>query len=144
MAGLLGACSSDGNILPKRERFTPSLVDAAGTQDVGPEVEPDVGSDTPKVRDPNANCVKPGTPNNERGIGGYCESGPRDCQYEGGPRFCTADFRDIATVPDDQWFCSTVCTMDEECGTGAYCFANEFSNGCVPTVCGPDGGRPPG
>src|SRR5687767_11181700 len=86
VVGALAGCSSEGNILPKRERFTPAFLDASRPDDVAPEA----AGDGSKPRDPNANCVKPGTPNNERGIGGYCESGPVDCVYEAGPRFCTA------------------------------------------------------
>jgi hypothetical protein len=119
------ACSSEGDILPKKDRFPP----------------PDAGSDDGrKPRDPEANCVKPGTPNNERGVGGYCESGPVDCVYDGGPRFCSADFTATAPVPDDQWFCSTICVTDEECGSGAICFLNDLGKACVPAVCRPDAG----
>jgi hypothetical protein len=147
VVGVLAGCSSEGNILPKRERFTPSVLDA-GEQDVAPDVTsddstPDVESDSKKPRDPQANCVKPGTPNNERGVGGYCESGPVDCIYEAGPRFCTADFKEVTAVPEYQWFCSTVCTTDDECGTGAFCYANDFAHGCVPEICRPDGGAHP-
>src|SRR6188474_1396125 len=59
---LLG-CSSDGDILPKKERFTPGNVpDASSPMDAAPEAEPDLPGDGKKPRDPNANCVKPGTP----------------------------------------------------------------------------------
>jgi len=139
--GVLGACSSEGNILPKRERFTPTLVDSGGVGDAEPDVAsvPDVASDGYKPRDPNANCVKPGTPSNERGVGGYCEAGPVDCIYEAGPRFCTADFKEVASVPDDAWFCTTTCTIDDECGSGAVCQTSGVGNGCVPLVCIMDG-----
>ena len=124
----VGGCSSEGNILPKRERFTPAIIDAGG------EPKP--------PRDPEANCVKPGTPSNERGVGGYCE-GPEDCAYDGGPRFCTAEFKELTNVPDDQWYCSTVCTKDEECGTGALCISNAFSTACQAILCIRDAAAPP-
>ncbi|HMI88004.1 MAG TPA: hypothetical protein VK550_28165 [Polyangiaceae bacterium] len=136
VAAPLTGCSSEGDILPRKERFTPSVVDSGGGNDSAPDVDNDGGA----PRDPNANCVKPGTPSNDRGVGGYCEVGPVDCVYEGGPRFCTADFKEIAVVPDNQWFCSTVCTMDEECGMGALCLTNDFTSGCVPVICRLDAG----
>jgi hypothetical protein len=115
-------CSSEGDIVPKKERF------------------PRPGFDAGKPpRDPNANCVKPGTPNNERGIGGYCETSA-DCTSDEGTRFCTADFRDIGVIDDNKWFCSMLCTMDEECGTGARCATGISGTGCAPIICGPDGG----
>ena len=87
-------------------------------------------------RDPQANCVKPGEPANERGIGAYCEKGTDECTSDSGPaRFCSADFSDLAPIRDDQWFCSTVCTTDEECGTGAACMTTGGFSGCVPLAC---------
>ena len=131
----LSACSSEGDILPKRERFAPGVVDAGALQDAAPEGARDIASDGKKPRDPNANCVKPGTPNNDRDIGAYCEPDRGDCASEQGPRFCTADFADLTPIEDDQWFCTTVCTMDDECGTGAICSMGEVGMGCVPFMC---------
>jgi len=142
MAAALLACSSEGDILPKKDRFTPSNVpDGSSSMDAAPpDVQPDVAGDGKNARDPNANCVKPGTPNNERGIGGYCEPDRHDCEGDAGPRFCTAQFAELAKVPDNQWFCSGLCTSDEECGTGAVCATNEVGSGCVPLVCRMDAG----
>jgi hypothetical protein len=123
------ACSSEGDILPKKERFARS--DAALADDAAP----DVAGDGRKPRDPNANCVKPGTPNNERGIGGYCEPGRGDCESEQGPRFCTADYAELTPIDDDKWFCSTVCVTDEECGTGTLCSQGAIGKGCAPFAC---------
>jgi hypothetical protein len=129
---VLAGCSSEGDILPSKVRFTPSLIDSSVAEAAAPR-------DGKKPRDPNANCVKPGTPNNERGVGGYCEPGRNDCEYEGGPRFCTADYSDLTPVEDDKWFCvSAACTMDDECGTGAFCITSGIGNGCVPFACAPD------
>jgi hypothetical protein len=124
------ACSSEGDILPKKERF--SRPDAAIAEDGGGE------------RDPNANCVKPGTPSNDRGVGGYCEPGRGDCDGPFASRFCTADYRDLIRVDDDKWFCSAICTMDEECGSGALCAPapGGGASGCAPFACFGDGGAP--
>jgi hypothetical protein len=132
----LVACSSEGDILPKKERFV--RPDAALVDDVAP----DVAGDGRKPRDPNANCVKPGTPNNERGMGGYCEPGRGDCETEQGPRFCTADYAELTPIDDDKWFCSTVCMTNEECGTGAVCTRGSIGNGCTPLTCAPDASTP--
>jgi hypothetical protein len=125
-AASLAGCSSEGDIVPKKERFTPPSADAS--------------DDGRKPRNPEDNCVKPGTPNNERGVGGYCEPGRGDCQSDEGPRFCTADFKEIAVIDDNKWFCSTVCTMDEECGTDSFCVSGVSGRGCAPLGCGPDAG----
>jgi hypothetical protein len=122
----LAACSSEGDILPKKERFTRAGADAS--------------DDAKKPRDPNDNCVKPGTPNNERGMGGYCEPGRGDCDTDVGIRFCTAEFKEIGVIDDNKWFCSTICTMDEECGTGVICVTGVSGRGCSPIACAPDAG----
>ncbi|MDB4992671.1 MAG: hypothetical protein JWM74_103 [Myxococcaceae bacterium] len=86
------------------------------------------------TRDANANCVKPGTANNELGLGAYCEK-KADCPATGA--LCTANFN----APDDAWFCSKLCSaQDTKCGTGMYCnFGDPRGNACVPLVCGPPG-----
>jgi hypothetical protein len=86
------------------------------------------------TRDPNANCVKPGTPNNALGFGGYCEK-KADCPMPGA--LCTGNFN----APDNAWFCSKLCSVkDSDCGEGAYCnFGDPRGNACVPLVCGPPG-----
>ena len=132
----LVACSSEGDIFPRKERF--ARPDGAVAEDAAP----DVASDGRKPRDPDANCVKPGTPNNERGIGGYCEPMRGDCESEQGPRFCTADFAELTTVDDDKWFCTTVCETNEECGTGVICAVSGTRKGCVPPACVGDASIP--
>jgi hypothetical protein len=124
-----GGCSSEDDILPKKDRFSRPGFDAGA----------DVTADAKPPRDPNANCVKPGTPNNERGIGGYCETGA-ECPSDVGPRFCTADFRDIGVIDDDKWFCSMLCNTDDECGTGARCVTGISGRGCSPIPCTGDAG----
>jgi hypothetical protein len=128
-AAMSGGCSSEGDILPKKDRFSRPGFDAGG----------DVADDGRRPRDPNANCVKPGTPNNERGIGGYCETGA-DCPSDIGPRFCTADFREIGVIDDDKWFCSMLCTTNDDCGTGARCATGISGTGCSPIQCAADAG----
>jgi hypothetical protein len=98
----------------------------------------DAAADTRPPRDPNKNCVKPGTKNNELGVGGYCDpkDNPPDCITslpDGGTliRFCTA-----AYAPDDHWFCTMPCTPGDDCGAGAYCGCDKGQCGCVPDVCG--------
>jgi hypothetical protein len=126
----LVACSSEGDILPKKERF--GRADAAAA--------PDVADDGKPPRDPNANCVKPGTPNNERGMGGYCEQAS-DCPDDLGSRFCTVEFADLTPLKDDQWFCSTLCADDSDCGAGVVCVDGAGGKGCAPLSCRADAGR---
>jgi hypothetical protein len=127
LTGALLACGE--NVLPKKGRSggeAPDATDATNPPDA-------------TRRDPQANCVKPGTPGNERGIGAYCEKGTGECTSDSGlNRFCTADFSDIASVPEDKWFCSTLCEKDEDCGTGAFCTSSAAVSGCVPAPCAAD------
>ena len=74
-------------------------------------------------------CVVPeGTPNNEKGIGGYCTTFA-DCKTDAGDRLCTADFGIEPT------FCTTLCVEDVECGTGMYCAHSAQGDGCTPLSC---------
>jgi hypothetical protein len=123
-------CSSEGDILPKKERFARS--DGGAT--------PDVTDDGKPPRDPDANCVKPGTPNNERGVGGYCEQAI-DCPDDVGARFCTVEFADLTPLDDDKWFCSALCASDNDCGPGVACVDGPGSKGCAPISCLPDAGE---
>lgn len=120
----------------------------ASDQDTGLE-------DAGPPRDPNKNCVKPGTPNNELGVGGYCElkddagnfKSPPDCKATVDPdgggmlySFCTA-----GRAPDNLWFCTRPCEKgnDLPCGGNAYCDCNDQNQcGCIPNICGtpPDAG----
>jgi hypothetical protein len=118
----------------------------AGNQDTGLE-------DSGPPRDPNKNCVKPGTPNNELGVGGYCDpkddagnfKSPPDCKPipdgDGGmlSSFCTAQY-----APPDHWFCTRPCVQgnDTPCGSNGYCACQNNQCGCIPNICGdpPDAG----
>lgn len=75
-------------------------------------------------------CVKPGDKGNEKGIGAYCEK-TADC---GSGLLCTKDF---GATDSEPWFCTTPCTDDAACGTGAVCYAEARGKGCLPTVCKP-------
>src|SRR5437762_3565267 len=81
---------------------------ASSSGDGGPAAR-DAGA-----HDPNANCVKPGTPNNDVGVGGYCEPNTSDCETPQGTRICTAGY-----APPEAWFCTMLCLDDSECGAGA-------------------------
>jgi hypothetical protein len=89
------------------------------------------GLDSSVARDPNANCVKPGAPGNENGVGQYCEKAA-DCTKD---TFCTATFGSL--TPPDHWFCTTLCVKGTECGSSAYCDQSTGTSACVPTACGP-------
>ncbi len=93
------------------------------------DTKADSGSSEASGRDPNANCVKPGTPNNEQGIGGYCETNA-DCVS--GKSLCTGLFG----APPDAWFCTRPCKDDPNCGDGLYCANDSRGIACVPIICG--------
>jgi len=102
-------------------------VAACGSETAG-EVVPPTEADASR-RDPSANCVKPGTKNNDQGIGGYCEV-QTDCVP--GQSLCTGVFG----APDNAWFCSRLCAEDPDCGVGLYCAVDPRGTVCVPLVCG--------
>ncbi len=84
------------------------------------------------------NCVRPGTPNNEMGVGGYCET-DADCKNDAGTgTLCSA----IYGAPVHDWFCTKYCKMDSDCGSGEYCAHDPRGIACVPLVCGPTDAGP--
>ncbi len=103
---------------------------ACSTSSVGDAADASVDT---HVRDPNANCIKPGTPNNEIGVGGYCETVAQCPRFDGGIRFCSGDFG----APETAWFCTQPCSKDGDCGSGEYCATDPRGVACVPKVCGP-------
>lgn len=125
---VLAGCQ-DSNDPPKH---ITSAVDSAGRVDSTSSSDGADAKAEAIVRDPNKNCVPPGTKNNEKGVGGYCEK-PEDCKREGGIFVCSAQFG----APDDSWFCTTPCTLDTECGTGAVCVLDVAGSGCAPIACAP-------
>ena len=107
LGAMLGCSSSSGG----------TGTDAGGDVHTPPH---DAGVDSHTVK----NCVKPGTPNNSLGIGGYCDTHtacPKMMVPDAGPIFCTAGF---PQTPAGEWFCTTLCdqTLDasalEQCGSG--------------------------
>jgi hypothetical protein len=111
---------------------------STSTPDAADSGADDAAATDTSTRDPSKNCVKPGTPNNENGIGGYCEPGTSQCVTDAGIRLCTGAF----DAPDDAWFCTKPCVDDPECGSGAYCDHDPRGSGCTPNICGnpPDAG----
>lgn len=110
------------------------LVACSSSSATGPT---DASTSSPKdvanERDPQKNCIKPGTPNNDKGLGGYCEPGDYSCVSDVGVALCTGMFG----APDDQWFCTKGCLGDDDCGKGMYCDKSDpRGSGCVPNVCG--------
>ncbi len=112
--------------------FACSSSSGSSSSDAG--ASPEAGSG----HDGSANCVKPGTKNNDQGIGGYCETND-DCVP--GKSLCTAKYG----APDDAWFCTRICADDPNCGEGLYCANDPRGVVCVPLVCGVvDGGADAG
>jgi hypothetical protein len=78
------------------------------------------------------NCVAKGYPGNEKKIGAYCDNDTA-CPFQIDPFLvCTAGHDPTNT----HLFCTTPCSKDAECGTGAYCMHDTGGAGCVPTQCG--------
>src|SRR5207302_11048027 len=83
------------------------------------------------------NCVAPGTPNDDRGVAGYCSPGGAQCASSGpggAPRICTADLAS-ATVHD--WYCTYPCAQSSECRTAATCIATSQGMMGIPPACAP-------
>ncbi|GAC1553068.1 MAG: hypothetical protein NVS3B10_15010 [Polyangiales bacterium] len=105
------------------------------TRDATGDATADAVTDADAGRDPSLNCVKPGTPSNEAGVGGYCEK-QKDCKSDAGPRICTSDFSSDPYA----WFCTALCDLDPQCGVGAFCLKTDAGNACLPYSCSPDDG----
>ena len=116
-----------------------SLAGGPDAGDAPPDATVDarVDADAAEVRDPSLNCVKPGTPSNEAGVGGYCEK-QKDCKSDAGPRICTSDF----SADPYAWFCTALCDLDPQCGVGAFCLKTDAGNACLPYSCTPDDAGP--
>jgi hypothetical protein len=88
------------------------------------------------VVDP-ANCVMPGTPNDDRGVGGYCSPGGGQCASSGpggAPRICTAD---LPSAQAHDWYCTYPCSQSSDCGSAASCVATAQGMMCIPPACAP-------
>lgn len=102
-----------------------------GTTDASPDRATE---DEPFVANPN-NCVKPGDPGNDYGVGAYCDP-TKSCptsKQQGVFLVCTS----VAEgTPTDHYFCTAPCTENDECGKDAYCAKGAGGSGCVPFACG--------
>ena len=70
---------------------------------------------------------------NEKGVGGICTKGGRQCRGTASP-VCSVDGSRSAPVA----FCTRPCLTDGQCGSGAVCMkdpGNAVLKGCVPVVC---------
>jgi len=106
LSALLGACSSSD--------------DERSADDAGRD---------PDAHDPLTNCVKPGTKNNDQGIGGYCQT-HADCVP--GVSLCTG----AVGAPPNAYFCTRLCAKNPNCGDGLYCAVDDRGTVCVPYTCG--------
>jgi hypothetical protein len=78
---------------------------------------------------PAASCVQPGDEGNENGVGDFCTPGGGECG--GLAPLCLAD----AAPGEEQWFCTRLCSEDEQCGTEARCIGDDRGRACVPERC---------
>ena len=104
------------------------FIAACSSSSAGSSPPADAGRD---ARDP-ANCVPPWTPNNEVGVGGYCET-DQDCRTEAGAALCSG----LYGAPEHDWFCTRLCMTASECGSGETCAQNPNGpqKACAPLVC---------
>lgn len=88
---------------------------------------PDAAADAPA-----GNCVAPGYAGNDKKIGAYCDKDV-SCPFQLSP-FLVCTYGHDPT--NTHLFCTSPCSKDDECGTGAYCMHDTAGSGCVPTQCG--------
>ncbi|HEY1099109.1 MAG TPA: hypothetical protein VGF99_09270 [Myxococcota bacterium] len=114
------------------------VVTAACGKD-GPRVE--VGDDDEIIcpaglPPPSDECLA-GQCGNELGVGQPCTKGGGECDvYDfigGEAAICIPDFADYTNVEA----CSKACSVDDDCGTGAVCAPDPFTDrlGCVIAAC---------
>ncbi len=149
-AARLAGCGDVTPYVVERPQFDTGVLDAApvDSASLASDADADAASDADDAsgasgaegastdgdaRDPQANCVKPGDPGNELGLGRYCEQAA-DCAFDGALRLCTAQF----TTNPYAWFCTTLCADTSQCGTGALCVLTPAGmRVCVPPACLP-------
>lgn len=78
------------------------------------------------------NCVPKTYKGNNLGIGAFCDSTTSCPDSNTTFLVCTA-YHD---APTNEYFCTTPCTADKDCGDGAFCVHNPGGSGCVPAQCG--------
>ena len=71
-------------------------------------------------------CVAEGAAGNEKGIGKYCQASA-ECP---GTTFCTAGL-----APKGAEYCTSFCSTDADCGSGAVCYTDPRGKGCAPAKC---------
>ncbi|MDB5217695.1 MAG: hypothetical protein JWO86_5622 [Myxococcaceae bacterium] len=81
---------------------------------------------------PGANCVPMGYAGNDKKVGAYCDKDV-SCPFQVSP-FLVCTYGHDPT--NTHLFCTSPCSADSECGTGAYCMHDTAGSGCVPTQCG--------
>lgn len=124
--GAFGGCGSDDNPTTMNPGSGGSTGSGSGSGGGGGASGGQAGG-----RDPNKNCVKPGATGNEKGVGAYCVSSADCMSPAGGLLLCSADFG----AADTAWFCTTICTTDSDCGSGAVCKSSDKGMGCAPLEC---------
>lgn len=87
---------------------------------------------------PAESCVQPGEEGNERGVGRFCTRTGNQCAGRMA-NLCLAALAPTA----GQFFCTHLCTSNDQCGTGSVCDGDSRGRVCMPARCAPtpaDGG----
>jgi hypothetical protein len=75
-----------------------------------------------------------GEPGNSKGVGKYCSKNGGQCLSTSFAFFCTVDHDNDPNTPG---YCTNACSVDTDCGDGAYCSGSSGSfRGCEPGICG--------
>ena len=104
----------------------------SGTTSGGTSGTTSGGTADAAVDAPAGNCVAPGYAGNDKKIGAYCDKDV-SCPFQVDP-FLVCTYGHDPT--NTHLFCTSPCSKDSECGTGAYCMHDTAGSGCVPTQCG--------
>lgn len=80
---------------------------------------------------PGPPCAQTDAPGNEIGVGKYCTKGGGQCPTSAS--ICLADY----TTGEFGDFCTKICNVDTDCGSGATCRGASTSSikTCIPTSC---------
>jgi hypothetical protein len=80
---------------------------------------------------PPGSCAQPGDVGNEIGVGAFCTPRGRECAAFSMAPLCLAQ-----AAPDEgQWFCTRLCSTDDQCGSDARCLGDARGRACVPVRC---------
>lgn len=131
--------SSDNEMCAMVLYYTP--FDALdGCVEDGTTSNSDGGTTNPGAWDgavPASSCGQRGDTGNDQGVGRFCTPTGNECMVPS--PFCLA-----ALAPSEgQFFCTHLCTSDNQCGTGASCQGDSRGRVCFPNRCiaGSDAGR---